>query len=145
LENSSFFHYWTEKLADPFLCWTFPLYWGCPNIEEYFPIGSFARINIYDPENSISVIEQAIDTDMYVRALPALIEARQRVLGEYNFFAVATAQCSPPSTAQPIVIRLRPEHVFRDHWTRKLRHRVKRALPRQWRKSKAPRLGAAPD
>src|SRR5262249_30715489 len=54
LENSSFLHYWTEKISDPFLCWSFPFYWGCPNIGQYFPEGSFIIINIYNIASSIS-------------------------------------------------------------------------------------------
>jgi hypothetical protein len=145
LENSSYFHYWTEKLADPFLCWTFPLYWGCPNIEEYFPEGAFRRINIYNLDHTVAVIEQAIKDDLYTKALPQLAEARRRILQEYNLFALAAKLCSAPTVAQPIAVRLHPEQFFRDHWTRKVRHRIKRALPRKWRKSKMAPLGATRD
>jgi hypothetical protein len=144
LENSSFYHYWTEKLADSFLCWTLPLYWGCPNIEEYFPGGSFERINIYDVESSIALIERVFEGDLYQGAIPAVAEARLRVLRDYNFFALAAGQCAP-STMPPVTVRLRPEQVFRDHWIRKVRHRAKRALPRKWRKGKTLPLGAAPE
>jgi hypothetical protein len=142
LENSSFFDYWTEKLADPYLCWTLPMYWGCPNIEEYFPENSFKRINIYDPKYTISVIEQAIKGDLYSKALPGIAEARRRILQDYNLFALVTKLCSAPTVAQPAILRLHPEQFFRDHWTRKLRHRLKRTLPRKWRKSKTAPLGA---
>jgi hypothetical protein len=142
LENSAFYHYWTEKLADPLLCWSFPFYWGCPNAEDYFPPGSFKRINIYDPVETIAVIEQAIREDICTAALPALDEARRRILHDYNLFALAAKLCSEPSSRPPEPVRLRPEPAFRDHWTRKLRHRAKRALPRRWRKKKTPPLGA---
>ncbi len=36
LENSAVSNYWTEKIADPFLWHTFPIYWGAPNIIDYF-------------------------------------------------------------------------------------------------------------
>jgi len=37
VENTSHGHYFTEKIVNPFLYNTIPLYWGCKNIEEYFP------------------------------------------------------------------------------------------------------------
>jgi hypothetical protein len=36
LENSQQDNYFTEKLIDCFLCKTVPIYWGCPNIGNYF-------------------------------------------------------------------------------------------------------------
>jgi hypothetical protein len=49
LENYSLKDYWTEKLSDAFLGGAFPLYYGCPNIEEYFPKESMQRIDISNP------------------------------------------------------------------------------------------------
>jgi hypothetical protein len=37
IENTSHEHYFTEKIVNPFLYHTIPLYWGCKKIEEYFP------------------------------------------------------------------------------------------------------------
>jgi hypothetical protein len=37
IENSSLPHYISEKVINPLLCGTTPLYWGCPNIDTYFP------------------------------------------------------------------------------------------------------------
>jgi len=41
IENSSNRNYHTEKIIDAFLSKTFPIYWGCPNLEElgYNPDG----------------------------------------------------------------------------------------------------------
>jgi len=142
IENSACFHYWTEKFADPLLCWSFPFYWGCPNLGDYFPSGAFERINIYDPDHAIRTIEAAIRGERYESALPALGEVRRRVLDDYNLFAIAARLCREPSRLAAAPVRLRPEGAFRDHWTRKLRHRAKRALPRRWRKQKTAPLGA---
>ena len=38
IENSSCKNYFTEKLIDAFATGTIPIYWGCPNIEEFFNI-----------------------------------------------------------------------------------------------------------
>jgi hypothetical protein len=142
IENSACFHYWTEKLADPLLCWSFPFYWGCPNIGEYFPREAYEPINLYDPPQAIATIEAALASGRYEAALPALGEARRRGRDDDNLFAIAARLCLPRSALPAAAVRLRPERDFRDHWTRKLRHRAKRALPRRWRKEKTPPLGA---
>ena len=36
IENSREENYFTEKLMDALLCKTVPIYWGCPNIGDYF-------------------------------------------------------------------------------------------------------------
>jgi len=36
IENSSITNYFTEKLIDCLITKTIPIYWGCPNISEYF-------------------------------------------------------------------------------------------------------------
>ena len=36
IENQKVEHYFTEKLIDPLLTYTIPIYWGCPNIGKYF-------------------------------------------------------------------------------------------------------------
>ncbi|HKI49344.1 MAG TPA: glycosyltransferase family 10, partial [Desulfobacteria bacterium] len=40
IENSSGPDYWTEKIADCFLSWSVPIYYGCTNLEDYFPPAS---------------------------------------------------------------------------------------------------------
>ena len=37
IENTSHDHYFTEKIINPFVYNTIPLYWGCSNVENYFP------------------------------------------------------------------------------------------------------------
>ena len=37
IENTSHDHYFSEKIVNPFMYHTIPLYWGCKKIEEYFP------------------------------------------------------------------------------------------------------------
>ena len=37
IENTSHDHYFTEKIINPLINNTIPLYWGCKKVEEYFP------------------------------------------------------------------------------------------------------------
>lgn len=88
IENHICPHHWTEKLADPLLGYCLPLYCGCPNVEDYFPPESFIPVDLYDFEASLEDIRAALATGQYEKRLPAIIEARRRVLDEYNLFAV---------------------------------------------------------
>lgn len=92
IENYIGEHHWTEKLADPFLGMSLPFYCGCPNAEAYFPEDSFIRIDIRDPQGALATIRAAIAGNEYEKRLPALMEARRRVMFEYNLFAVAARE-----------------------------------------------------
>ena len=86
IENAVITDYWTEKIADCFLAWTLPIYYGCPNLEEYFPKESFIRIDIENPQEAINIIEESLRNDPWESRLPAIIEARRRVLYKYQLF-----------------------------------------------------------
>jgi hypothetical protein len=86
IENNSGPHMWTEKLADCFLTWTLPFYYGCVNIEDYFPEGSFVRIDIKDPTASLEKIRAVLAEDPWEKRLSALEAARNLVLHQYQLF-----------------------------------------------------------
>ena len=89
IENHIAPHVWTEKLADAFLGFTVPIYCGCPNVYDYFPEESLIQIDINDFEGSIQKIKEIISTPgEYERRLPAVKEARRRVIEEYNLLAM---------------------------------------------------------
>lgn len=92
VENEIAPHHWTEKLADPFLGLALPFYFGCPNAEDYFPADSFIRIDIADAAAAARSIREAIARNEHEKRLPALIEAKRRVMFEYNLFAVAARE-----------------------------------------------------
>jgi hypothetical protein len=48
VENSKNQNYFTEKIVDAFISKTIPLYYGCPNIEDYFDIRGFFTFNTED-------------------------------------------------------------------------------------------------
>jgi hypothetical protein len=79
-------------LADPFLGFALPFYAGCPNASEYFPAGSFVPIDPRDFEGALAIIRSVIENDEYEKRLPAILEARQLILEEYNLFAVLSRE-----------------------------------------------------
>jgi hypothetical protein len=87
MENTSGSNYWTEKIADCFLSWTVPIYYGCTNLEDYFPKGSFIRIDINQHESSLGTVKKVLQEDSWKKRLPALEKARNLILYKYQFFS----------------------------------------------------------
>ena len=71
---------------------TLPFYAGCPNASDYFPADSFVPIDMRDPDQAIETIRRAIADNEYEKRLPAIREARRRVLYEHNLFAVLSRE-----------------------------------------------------
>lgn len=88
IENGVHDHYWTEKLADAWLGWSYPIYWGCPNLESYFPSGSFARFDATDVNAGVAQVHQIIARGVSDAQRDAMHEARRLVLEKYNTFAI---------------------------------------------------------
>ncbi len=91
VENSRSTDYWTEKFADCILAWSVPLYDGCVNLEDYFPRGSFIRIDITKPEKTVAQIKDVLEHDQWESRLPALAEARKLILHKYQLFPYLTS------------------------------------------------------
>jgi hypothetical protein len=84
VENFAGPHHWTEKLSDPFLGACMPLYYGCPNVADYFPEESFLHINIWDVDEAVETIERAVRDRLHEKCLPAILESRRLVLEKYG-------------------------------------------------------------
>lgn len=84
VENHIGPHHWTEKLSDAFLGYSLPFYVGCPNAAEYFPEEAFIPIDIRDTKKACDTIRAAIADNAFEKRLPAIIEARRRVIEDYN-------------------------------------------------------------
>jgi hypothetical protein len=93
LENSEHNDYFSEKLADCFLSHTFPIYWGCSNLDRYFEEKSFMKISIQNFQESINTINNILnDEHFYESRLPYIIKAKELYLKNYSFFALITNQ-----------------------------------------------------
>lgn len=108
IENSATRYYWTEKLADCYLAGAFPFYYGCTNVDDYFPREAYRPIDIRDAAGSIRTIEEGIASDVARRNAAALEEAKRRVLGPYNIFETIAALCdrlNPAAPKQSVTLR----------------------------------------
>ena len=85
VENFSGPYYWTEKLADCFLAWTMPIYFGCTNLADYFPPESYVSIDIRD-QDAPERVRETIASDLWLRNRDAIAESRERVLERFQLF-----------------------------------------------------------
>lgn len=117
LENCSYPHYWTEKLTDCFMGGAYPLYFGCPNIHEYFSQKSMTTIDIFNMEQARKGIEQAIETYSYENSIIELAKAKDLCLDKYNLFAVVSrlAKQAITSDKKPLTTMILPEAHFQKH------------------------------
>jgi hypothetical protein len=113
LENSRLPNYWTEKLADSYLGWAFPIYWGCPNISEYFSSDSLIEIDIDRSVEAIDCIEAVIEEELTQERLAGLAAARALVLDRYNTFDVISRICESVTPAAPQKRTIRSQRTFR--------------------------------
>ena len=84
LENGGGKYAWTEKLSDPLLCWTFPFYHGCNNVEDDIPAKAFAYIDIDNPDQVINQMMAAIQDDLWTKRKNDISKARDIIFSDFN-------------------------------------------------------------
>ena len=83
LENSVIPHYWTEKLADAWVGWSLPVYFGDPGIRERIPDpAGIEIIDIMDVPSTLDRIAAILRRDDYAARLPAIARCREWVIRE---------------------------------------------------------------
>lgn len=92
IENNSNPDMWTEKLADCYLSWTMPVYYGCTNLDKYFPPKSFIQIDINSPETAIQELKTKLTHEFWESAIDSIREARDLVLNKYQLFPFLVEQ-----------------------------------------------------
>ena len=60
IENYFGKNFWTEKLSDPLVTKTNPIYLGCSNIGDYFPKNNFFHLSKHNDEKNLVLIENII-------------------------------------------------------------------------------------
>jgi len=118
LENSVMPDYWSEKLGDAFLGFAFPIYYGCPNIHEYFAKDALKVIDIENFDATVSTLEGLISQDVSTDQSKAMHQARQQVLNEYNIFQMMADICIEPAQHYE-TCRLKPSRYFLEAWINK--------------------------
>lgn len=83
VENCNYNNWMTEKLFDCFVARTIPIYWGCPNLGEYFNLDGIFQVANY--EDVVRVLE-SITPDTYREKAAAI---------EDNFNRCVDVYCKP--------------------------------------------------
>jgi len=86
IENSQQKNYFTEKIIDCMLCKTVPIYWGCPNIGEFFSTEGILILNGSDTNiiRNLEDILKKCDTSLYNK-MEAAIEHNYKESFKYAF------------------------------------------------------------
>lgn len=87
IENHQAVNVATEKIWDPYLTLTFPIYGGAPNIHDFLPPGALLAIDVKDLNGSIEAIEALLEENPYDKHLPLLHQAREAVVGPLNLYS----------------------------------------------------------
>ncbi|MGC1496649.1 MAG: glycosyltransferase family 10 [Sulfitobacter sp.] len=77
IENIQEPNYFTEKIVDAVLCETVPIYWGCPNIGDYFDP---ACMVICENAEQMKAAICAANTQQYKAMAPALRTAKEQAI-----------------------------------------------------------------
>jgi hypothetical protein len=63
-----------------------PIYWGCPNIEDFYPKDSYYTIDIEKPQEAIREISDIITRPVTKTNIEAIEYARNLLLYKYNIW-----------------------------------------------------------
>jgi len=86
VENCSLKNYFTEKLVDGILGECLVFYSGCFNVREYFDERAFVYLELSNFEEDCKTVRKAIEEDWHSKRLPYILEAKRKILEEYQFF-----------------------------------------------------------
>jgi len=81
-ENTKEENYFTEKLADGILSECLCFYCGCPNISEFINKDAIIKIDLENPEETIKIINDSIETNQWEKRINYIKEAKKKILNE---------------------------------------------------------------
>ena len=91
LENRNSPAVFSEKILDPFLTLTQPIYSGAPDIESYFPVNETHQLNPLDIRGSIRKIEKILSKPLSNEEIASIIAGRDAALSSQHFLKRAAA------------------------------------------------------
>lgn len=108
IENSSSKHYWTEKLSDCYLTNTYPLYYGCTNIKDYFPENALTTLDIRNFDQAVKKIDEVIEKETFDKRQTELLRCKKLVMDDYNMFNYIVSVCSklnPQASKEKVTLK----------------------------------------
>lgn len=135
IENSSIDDYWTEKLSDPILGYSIPIYIGCTNIRRYFPEDAMYVCSMEDENGIYATLDYIINNpqEAYEAKWNGLNLARKRILDEYNIIQTIEYVLEKTSyriNAASRLITIRPIQTFPKYYCEMFKLRIFRLMKR---------------
>lgn len=87
IENNAVNGYFTEKITECYLAHTMPIYYGAPDIDNYFSSHSYVTIDINNYKKTIETIERVLEVDPYKDKLEIIKEEKNKYLSKYHLFS----------------------------------------------------------
>lgn len=84
IENTQNVNYVSEKIVDCFMSYTIPIYWGCPNIGDYFNMDGI--LTFQTPEEFENILDN-LNEQFYKDRLDAVMENYQIANEKYSFYS----------------------------------------------------------
>ena len=81
IENSQQKYYFTEKLIDTLVCETVPIYWGAPDIDDYFDLRGIIHCNSFE---EIILALHSMSMEDYISRLPAIMKNKKTAIDKFS-------------------------------------------------------------
>lgn len=108
IENNAVPDLFTEKIIDPLIGWSLPVYAGCPNIADYLPGKAYVPIDVEDQRAAVTAIKELLARDPYMDHIDAIAEARIRLLTRYDLLSLIRGVIADDKSLPPVPpVRLR--------------------------------------
>lgn len=85
LENRSTQGVYSEKILDPYLALSEPIYWGDPTIARHLPVPETHALNIMDVEESVRRVRKILSKPVTNKSIDSLLAGRDKVVHELLF------------------------------------------------------------
>ena len=86
LENQRRNNVVTEKLYDSYLGLAYPIYYGAPNVSQYFNAKSLTEIDLTNINEAQKKIANILESSTWEDSIELLYKERLKVLDKYNLF-----------------------------------------------------------
>jgi hypothetical protein len=102
IENTVHDDYFTEKIMDCWLAGTVPIYFGAPNLEDYFPKDSFIRLNSLDYEDFAKRVDAGeFSQEEFQRRRTSVQQARESVIENFSMHALVMSVLERGESSHP--------------------------------------------
>jgi hypothetical protein len=92
IENNKYMNYYSEKILDCFVNKVIPVYWGCPNIGDFFDKNGIIHLSTNDAAQIIDVINSLTEID-YLRRIKSVEENYKRAMNVSNDYEHENGRC----------------------------------------------------